>query len=262
MRVAVYAPKQRLPVHHLPPSMAVQNCYTAEEFRQEFATCELAVVDFRQPLSVDISARMEQLLSAHPFVKVVAIISSSGLSGEAGFRLGQLGIWKLLSAKEADDGSVWKRMGHELQAISLLDRFRWHMQPLARQIAAPLLTLFIAHVQAPAVKQLVHRAPICHAKTVAGRRRALWRQCQEEDLGPPEDVLFGVRLLFIKTVLDEGHWSHEKLAAYLEYSSVSAMWRSVKRRAQQSPRTLRAMPVHQLREHVTTHFVRRKPAST
>lgn len=265
MRVAVYAPPKgtitvpvshhTLPPHPLPQPSTVHRCHTIHEFEEAFARSELAILDVRQPSGLDVAAFAERLLAAHPFVKIIVMASAAGLSLDTVFRLGQLGVWRLLHGDAAADASVWKQLGQELHAVSLLDRFRWHVQPWLRHIATPLLTIFLTHVQAPAVKQLVHRAPFKESRTVAARRRALWRQCQEAALESPEDVLFGVRLMFIKTALDDGRWTHEQLAAFLEYSSASAMWRSVKRRSGYTVRTLRGAHVPQFYEKTAARFV-------
>lgn len=258
MRVAVLAPKRDLPLKHLRAATSVQVCRTTKDFEAEFGRAEMAVMDLRDGAAHSPVALTERLLSEHPFVKVVGVIGTSGISLEESFQLGKLGLYKIMTTKEVEDPKAWQQLGVEMQTASLVERFRWSLRRTLREQMTPLMGVFLSHFTAPAVKQLVHRVPISHARTPEGRRRALWRQCQAEGLASPEDVLFGVRLLFIKAAVDDGQWSHDQIAAYLEYPCAQAMWRSIRRRSGYTVTHLRTTPAFRLYADTAARFLQRR----
>lgn len=254
MRVTVFTPPGT-PSVPLPKRATPLSCRTLTDVAAEFGRSQLVCLDLRLTCPADLAPQVERWLTAHPFVPVVLVAAHNSVPAPISFRLGQLGVSRLLSVDDAMRVDVWDRILREYETVSLTTRFQQTVLPLIRRTAMPLMSVFLTYIQAPAVKQLVYRAPVSTAPTTDGKRRALLRQCRRHQLRSPEDVLFGLRLLFVKAALDDNTWTQEQLASYLEFSSPRVMWRSIQRRSGYTRRQLHHQPIEQVRTAVAHRFL-------
>jgi hypothetical protein len=93
-----------------------------------------------------------------------------------------------------------------------------------------LLLDLARHAQAASVKQLVLRFYPDDTASDVTKRHKLWNRCNELGLASPEEVLDALRLLLLKTLLDQGRWSTERIAIYLGHGTTKNLTRSCRTR--------------------------------
>lgn len=93
-----------------------------------------------------------------------------------------------------------------------------------------LLLQFARFAHVGSVKELSQKIVSGDTLSPGTKRQILWSRCRSLGLASPEASLNALRLLLLKTLLDQGRWSFNRVAAYLGYGSVKNLSRSCRTR--------------------------------
>lgn len=208
------------------------------EFEYESARASAAFLDLRDTWVKDAKDVVQRALLRHPFLKLSVIVNPLAADPHLFFAFGQMGVADIVQPHVAAQIGFWTNVEVDVLALDAVNRFERQVRPYLMAKEHPLLTVFLPNVNKASVKQLAHSWVGDSGLSSAAQRRSLWSTCQRAKLASPEDILSGLRVLFIKSILDDRSWSVEQLARYLDYGSQRAMWRSVKRRSGLSPKML------------------------
>ena len=219
------------------------------EFEHESARAAIAYLDLRNPWVKDPLAVAQRALFRHPFLKLHVILNPLAADGALYFAFGQMGVASVVHPQQVSAASFWHQVDGDVLAFDAVDRFHRQVRPYLVRHEHPLLTLFLPNLHKASVKQLAQHVMQSAGVTSATKRRAVWATCQRVGLAPPEVILSGLRVLFIKSIVDDRSWTAEQLTRYLDFGSVRAMWRAVKRRT--------GLSAKQLASHDRTALFRR-----
>lgn len=185
-------------------------------------------------------------LEHSPFVQVVVSHAPLGSSKAQRylFEYGRIGVNYLPSQEESISAAWWVEVLSGITGFNILHRAKQAVLPAVPSGERGELVLRIADcATAPTVKDLVKKLYVKEYVSPSTRRKRLWAECKAADLDSPEAVLYTVRLVMIKHLLDTGKWTLTRIARHFGYTTARQLSRSCKTRTGLSLKQLRAMPM-------------------
>jgi hypothetical protein len=217
------------------------------------------VLDLSTTSSAQASATIVEQLEAWPFTRMV-VIPPSTIGHDSHLvwlllRLGRFGVDAPNSEQAAMSGKWWVAHLSEAAGTAALDHAAEALRAvmpdgfkgdLLRQIAEHALV-------ARSVKTLAYLM-YPNSPTPDARRRRLWEHCQHAGLEAPEIVLYTIRLVLLKSMLDADTWTLDRLAKHLGYASARMLNRSCHNRYGVSTTQLRAVPMRTVLDRAAAAF--------
>jgi len=211
----------------------VQSVPNPGVFRELAPQAAMVVVDLQHLLIHDVVPLVKELLLLSPFTRVVVVNTLLTRAQEQTllFELGKISVGELLDGDRCVQPGLWAYILEELTGMDALrDFFRVLRRLVPTDARAALLLDLARHAQAASVKQLVLRFYPDDTASDVTKRHKLWNRCNELGLASPEEVLDALRLLLLKTLLDQGRWSTERIAIYLGHGTTKNLTRSCRTR--------------------------------
>lgn len=227
------------------------------EFCEEFLTASITVLDMS---TLPPSACLECLrrgLEQHPFAKVVCVSVALTRPDEQRvlFDLGRLGVAALPSVTEAATSAWWADfLGQYTGFDSLKQAHRELRRDLPDGPKATFILRLADHASAPSVKVLVARLYSDAHLSLSYKRRRLWEECKSVGFRGPEDVMSGIRLLLLKSLLDHRHWTLTRTARFFGMPTARHLARSCRTRYGTTLTGLRDMARDQVVSLTRTSF--------
>jgi AraC-like DNA-binding protein len=218
-----------------------------DRFCEAFKDVQLAVLDLSTVSSAQAGAVIINQLEAWPFTRMV-VIPPATIGHDTHLiwlllRLGKFGVEAPECEVAAMSGKWWVRHLAEAAGTAALDN-AWDslrsIMPegtkgdLMRQISEHALV-------ARSVKTLAYLM-YPNSPTPDARRKRLWENCQRVGLDAPENVLYTMRLVMLKAMLDADTWPLGRVARHFGYESTRMLNRSCRNRYGVSTTQLRAIP--------------------
>lgn len=206
---------------------------TLAEFCDEFLTASIVVLDMGTLPPTACLECLRRGLEQHPFAKVVCVSVALTRIEEQRvlFDLGRLGVAALPTAAEAANTTWWNEFFGEYTGFdSLKQAHRELRRDLPQEPKATFILRLADHASAPSVKVLVARLYADAHLSVSYKRRRLWEDCKAAGFRGPEDVMSGIRLLLLKSLLDHRHWTLTRTARFFGMPTARHLARSCRTR--------------------------------
>jgi hypothetical protein len=230
------------------------------EARQHFGTANLVVFDLSTTKPSDVFNTVRLGLEAHPFVKVAIVPVTLSTHDEQRFlfEFGRLGVSYFADADEALSPNWWVETVSGMTGFNVVLQARRAVFPLVSPGPRGDLIIRISeHAEGCAsvkdLAALIYRSEFLSPVT---RRKRLWQACKEVELDSPEAVLLAVRLVILKHLLDNSHWTLSRIARHMGHPSGRHLNQTIKRRTGVSLKHLKAVPAVCVKEAAQRVLVR------
>lgn len=244
--------------------LLVQPASNPTVFRSVAPQAAMVVVDLQHLLISDVVPLIKELLLLSPFTRVTVVNTLLTRAQEQTllFELGKISVGELLDGDRCLQAGLWQYILEELTGLDVLREFFTQLRKLVPTDArGPLLLDMARHAHVASVKQLVQRLYPEDNASDATKRHKLWGRCNELGLASPEDVLDCLRLLLLKTLLDQGRWATERIAIYMGHGTAKNLSRSCRARYGLGVAALKKMPFNPIELAVGAVFWDGRPLS-
>lgn len=233
---------------------------TPTDLTDYFSRAQVVVVDLDSTNVRSVTGLMRVGIHNHPHLRtfVVPVALPAAEDQLSLFELGQLGVQHMPSVQHAETSSYWLTRLHECVDANALFIWRSQMQQLfgTDERGAFILTVG-GECTAPTVKDLAERIYRDDYLSNSAKRRRLWKECSRLRLPHPELLWSGCRLLLLKSLLDHGGWSLQRVSFYLGYDDTRKLLAMCKRRYALTPTQLKARSRLDIEAHVVRLFSER-----